>query len=153
MARSTLHRYFPERADLITALTDYANEQVEMVGEKSRIHEGPAVDALVRVALEYFEHWEAVMWNYATASTTNRVQEESTLDILVSQRIAEAQKSGEIDNSMPGEWFQYTMFAIVYSAWEYERAGNAHTQAAMMVMASMRKLLSPVGTYVVPPVT
>lgn len=151
VARSTLHRYFPERTDLTNALTEFASDEVEQVAERSRIHEGTALEALTRVALEYFEHWESVMWMYAESFGDSVSPEPSEFEIDINKRIVQGQADGSIDATLPAEWFQQSLFAIVYSAWEYERSGQPHAQAAMMVVATMRKIAMPIPDGVVVP--
>lgn len=143
VARSTVHRYFPGTADLHQALTEYSREQVLQVAEQARLDEGPAIDALTRVALEYFERWDAVMWDYHAIFADNPNPDPTEFDIAISDRIKQGQAEGSIDPTMPYDWIQHAMFAVVYSAWDYARTGNPPAQAAMMVMATMRKVMAP----------
>ena len=55
VGRTTLHRYFPERGDLITALHALADERLERATARARLEEGPAVAALQRLCREYFD--------------------------------------------------------------------------------------------------
>lgn len=143
VARSTLHRYFPERADLIAAVDAYAQQQIEEITERCNLEEGDVVGAMVRLALEYFERWDAVMWGYADAWESSEEPPEDDIDIELGKLIAQGQADGVIDPTIPTDWFQHLMYAIVYTAWEYERGGHPHAEAAMMVAVSLRKLLSP----------
>lgn len=149
VARSTLHRYFPERADLIAAVDAYAQQQIGEIAERCSLEDRNVVDTMVRLALEYFERWDAIMWGYSEAWESS--EQEDDIDVELGKMIAQGQVDGVIDASMPSDWFQHAMYAIVYSAWEYERNGHAHAEAAMMVMVSMRKLLAPTPNVVVPP--
>src|SRR5699024_1065086 len=54
-ARSTLHRYFPERGDLAAALGHYVEERAAAATERARIAEALAIEALERLAVELFE--------------------------------------------------------------------------------------------------
>lgn len=149
VARSTLHRYFPERADLIAAVDAYAQEQIGQIAERCSLDDRNIIDTMVRLALEYFERWDAVMWGYSDAWESS--SQEDDIDVELGKMIAQGQKDGVIDATIPGDWFQHAMYAVVYTAWEYERNGNAHAEAAMMVMVSMRKLLAPTPNVIEPP--
>lgn len=152
VARSTLHRYFPERADLIEAVSAFAQEQIEEICDRARIHEGPIPEALIRLALEYFERWDAVMWNYAeTWGKSDEPAEADEIDLEVHELIIQGQAEGSIDSTIPAEWFQNAMYAVVYTSWEYERSGRPHAEAAMMVMVTLRKILAP--PVILPPAT
>lgn len=152
VSRSTLHRYFPERADLIAAVDEFAAQQVTEITERCRLDDGQVIDVMVRLALEYFERWDSVMWNYAETWGTTEQPEDDDIDVELSRLIAQGQKDGAIDTAIPGDWFQHAMYAVVYTAWEYERNGHPHAEAAMMVVSTMRKLLAPPADVVVPPV-
>lgn len=152
VARSTLHRYFPERSDLLDAVSKHARAQAEEVESRCSLSDGITVDGLVRMALEYFERWDAVMWAYADSWDPDNQGPEDDSSGELTRAIQEAQRAGEIDPSIPAAWLAQLMFSIVYTSWEYERTGHPHSEAAMMVMASMRKLLTPTSEVVVPPV-
>lgn len=143
VARSTLHRYFPERADLIAAVDAYTQQQIGEIAERCSLDNTNVIESMVRLALEYFERWDAIMWGYSDAWESSDEPPEDDLDIELGKMIEQGQADGVIDATMPSDWFQHAMYAIVYSAWEYERNGHAHAEAAMMVMVSMRKLLAP----------
>src|SRR5690606_32804216 len=64
VARSTLHRYFPERADLLDALGDYVEERVTQATARARLDMGPAPAALARLCQVYFETWDLWMLRY-----------------------------------------------------------------------------------------
>ncbi|MEX1280004.1 MAG: TetR/AcrR family transcriptional regulator [Acidimicrobiia bacterium] len=50
MGRTTIHRYFPGRHDLLVALADDALESIEQAIAAARPGEGSAVDAMARIA-------------------------------------------------------------------------------------------------------
>jgi len=55
VARSTLHRYFADRAELINALADHAIERGDAAVADAAVDDGPAEDALRRLARSYFD--------------------------------------------------------------------------------------------------
>ena len=55
VGRTTLHRYFAERSDLLSALVVHVLEQVAAAMERAAPTHGPAPAALGRVCREYFE--------------------------------------------------------------------------------------------------
>ena len=144
VARSTLHRYFPERSDLMEAISAYAKEQVREVGLRARMEEGLARDALLRLCLEYFERWEAVMWDYMESGGETAVEcEDDTPNVSIAVLIARGRAEGAIDPTLPDNWIQHAMFAMVYSAWEYSRSNHPRHEAAMHCVNSFQKLIAP----------
>jgi TetR/AcrR family transcriptional repressor of lfrA len=55
VGRSTLHRYYPERSDLVAALGDHALDKLDAALVRARPTEGPADAALRRMSHECFE--------------------------------------------------------------------------------------------------
>ncbi|WP_137872048.1 TetR/AcrR family transcriptional regulator [Rhodococcus sp. Q] len=55
VGRSTLHRYYPERSDLVAALGDHALDKLDAALVRARPAEGPADAALRRMSHECFE--------------------------------------------------------------------------------------------------
>jgi AcrR family transcriptional regulator len=151
VARSTLHRYFPERSDLLDAIRTYAREQVERIRDAARIHEGPASEAVIRLAVAYLEVWDSVMWDYMEAEAAGAHPEESE-DVAMTQLIERGYADGTIDPDIPNAWIQHAMYAMVYSAWDYVRAGRSRHEAAKLCEASIRKLITPPG-FITPPVS
>jgi AcrR family transcriptional regulator len=151
VARSTLHRYFPERSDLLNAVREYARDKVERIRDAARIHEGPASEAVVRLAVGYLEVWDAVMWDYMEAEAAGENPDESE-DVAITQLIERGYEDGTIDPAIPNAWIQHTMYAMVYSAWDYIRAGHSRHEAAKLCEASIRKLITP-PSHVTPPTT
>ena len=146
VARSTLHRYFPERGDLLIAVSTYASGQVQQIAELAHNSEGAAVDIVLHLALEHFERWNAVMWVYLQHEGDVPPAEPDAVDRELSIIFERGYADGSIDNSLPVGWMQHALYATVYSAWEYERNGHAHSEAAMMLMSTMRKILAPMST-------
>ncbi len=55
VGRTTLHRYFPERSDLVDAVAAEATRAVGEAAAAARLGEGTGAEALVRLCHEYFE--------------------------------------------------------------------------------------------------
>ena len=70
VGRTTLHRYFAERSDLLSALAVHVLEQVAAATERAAPTHGPAPEALGRICREYFELGDVltVLFNEPTAS-------------------------------------------------------------------------------------
>lgn len=64
VGRSTLHRYYPERSDLVAALGDHALDQLDAALIRARPTEGPADVALRRMSHECFEVGPAIALVY-----------------------------------------------------------------------------------------
>ncbi|MCO5228252.1 MAG: TetR/AcrR family transcriptional regulator [Thermomicrobiales bacterium] len=142
VARSTLHRYFPERSDLIDAVDAFASHQLAEILDHARINEGNAADALVRIAHGYFAQWDVVMWNFVEITVGASSRQSSEVDAQLLALVERGQAEGSIDHSIPGAFIRYTIYTLVDAASEYAR--NHHrSEAAMLMDVTLRKLIAP----------
>lgn len=150
VARSTLHRYFPERADLIDALRMYAKEQVATVVDQARIDEGPAGEALLRLCLGYLDVWDTVMWDYMEAEAAGKHPDNAEDEVLTSL-IERGYADGSIDPAIPNAWIQHALYAMVYTAWDYTRSGHTRHEAMKLCETAMRKIITPPAQEIIAP--
>lgn len=147
VARSTLHRYFPERTDLIEALRRYADEELGAATTRAQLDEGPAADALVRLCHEFFDLWDTIIWAYhdSTRDCEGTSAIDDQLDPSVTALIERGHREGSIDPAVPNAWLQQVMWSLLYSGWEYIRLGASRHETLTLVLDSMRRLTQPTG--------
>lgn len=144
VARSTLHRYFPERSDLLEAMSLFASEQLDAATRRARIEEGPAADALVRIFHEYFDQWTNITWIYVEGqkAADDSCNDDDPLDPGLTHLIARGYLDGTIDPDIPNAWLQQFVWALLYSAWEYVNQGAPKHEALTLAIRSLRKLIA-----------
>jgi AcrR family transcriptional regulator len=155
VARSTLHRYFPDRAALLSAVREFAEEEIAAASVRARIEEGSAAEALVRLCHEYFDYWHMIMWVYMES-----LREEcgvdtfnAAVDPTIGALIARGYEDGTIDPSLPNAWIQHLLWALLYSAWEYVQQGESKHDALALALNSLGKLIRPEQqSVIIPPV-
>lgn len=116
VARSTLHRYFPERTALISALNAFAEQEYAAVIERSRLDEGTGLSAYVRLCSELLES-QAIFawWTHATASNVS--DDWSDEDDEVTRRVVRrGQADGSIDAELDAQWLAQHIWASLYLA-------------------------------------
>ena len=123
VGRTTLHRYFPERSDLLSALADHVLEQVAAATERAAPADGPAPAALGRICREYFELGDVLtlMFNDPAISADAAFEEECEHDRLLTELIVRGQAEGSIDAALSPSWLQYLLWALLYPAWSLMR--------------------------------
>lgn len=148
VARSTLHRYFPERADLLGAVSVYAAEQLGGAVERARPNDGPGREALMRLCHEYFDHWDTITWVYMESLKGGEgdCDPGSGYDPDLSALIARGQADGTIDPALPVAWLNQLVWALLYTAWEYVRQGESKHQALELTLRSLHKVVTPGST-------
>lgn len=145
VARSTLHRYFPERADLVAAMKMFADHQMADATARARLTEGTAAEALVRACHEYFDEWDTFMWSFVESLKGDDESCENgvTFDLELAAVIERGYADGTIDPCLPNAWIQQTMWAVLYSAQEYVRQGESRHQSLNLTLQTLRKVIAP----------
>ncbi len=121
VARSTLQRYFPERADLVAALEGYANELADEATARARTTEGTAIEAFSRLASEYFGLIKVIMLSVGGEETTDGHDEEQCgpSDLALYELIERGHEDGTIDPRITPLWAQQHLWATLYAGWTY----------------------------------
>lgn len=146
VGRTTVHRYFPERADLITAIGADAQEKIELATARARLEDGDAVTALNRLCQEYFEFGDVflLMFTMPELLATVDWDEKSDEDRAVEQLIVRGQREGSIDPELDNAWVQQLVWSLLYSAWELVRTHDAAKHHALsQCLLTLSKALAP----------
>ncbi|WP_283136619.1 TetR/AcrR family transcriptional regulator [Rhizohabitans arisaemae] len=151
VGRTTIHRYFPERTDLISALGHDVLEKIENATARARPGEGAAQDALKRLCQEYFELGSGLMllFNEPNLGMGEVWEEESDSDRTVVELIRRGQAEGTIDPALNAEWLQMTLWALLYAAWQHCNAwqrppegGVPKHEALSLCLRTLEKLIA-----------
>lgn len=120
VGRTTVHRYFPERADLIAGILADAEEKISESTARARLDEGPVPAALSRLCAEYFEHGDVFMLLFTNPALMAEMnwEEETEDDLALLRLVQRGQTEGTVDPDLPAEWLQQLLWALLYTAWE-----------------------------------
>ncbi|GAA4907308.1 TetR family transcriptional regulator [Stackebrandtia albiflava] len=146
VGRTTVHRYFAERSDLINAIAADLLEKVHNAVDRARIDEGSAVEALGRVCQEWFALSDGFMLLFNNPELINDPawSEDTESDLKILELIRRGIRDGEIDGSMTAEWVSNLLWSMLYAGWEYRRSHGASSHEALtQCLASLRKAISP----------
>ncbi|CAL9563289.1 HTH-type transcriptional repressor LfrR [Nocardiopsis dassonvillei] len=122
VARSTLQRYFAERADLTHALRDYADELVNEACERARTTEGTGIEAFTRLVAEYFTLRKVVMLAFGSDDLTEAAGQEDECgqaDLALRALIERGHEDGTIDPRIGPVWAEQLLWAGLYAGWSY----------------------------------
>lgn len=114
-----MHRYFPERSDLLIALTADADEHVNAAYERARLADGPASAALSRLCQELFELGETLqlLFNNPQLLTGTPWENDSESDPELVQLFERGRADGTLDPELDVDWAQQVFWALLYAAW------------------------------------
>lgn len=132
VGRSTLHRYFPERADLLRAVGREALERVDAAIERADPEHGPFLEAIHRLVDELLEHGRIIAFVYSdpTVLSDTTLWEEALAehDDAVTRRFAIEEAS--FRPGITAHWASSVFWALLYSGWESTKAGTMSRREA-----------------------
>lgn len=139
VGRTTLHRYFAERTDLLAALKVHTLELVNGATERAALGSGPAVEALGRLAREYFELGDALTLIFSDPALSADWDEQSSVVELVRRGKAD----GSLDPELSAAWVENLVWALLYAAWALMREqGWARHEVLDQCLRSLHKAVA-----------
>lgn len=144
VGRTTLHRYFPERTDLIAALDAEATSLLDDAVTRARLDNGPADKALVRLALEYLELGDMLNLVFNEVCLTDEAQwsaDETSQPLY--ELVVRGHAEGAVDPAMPPDWVDGVLWSVLYMAWMSRNDANySRQEIAQLVERSLSKLVA-----------
>ena len=146
VGRTTLHRYFPERSDLIDGLSQHVLEQIARATDRARLDQGTALAAIERLCQEYFTLGDALttIFNDPQIACRPEWREETAADRSMLRLIERGHADGSIDPQVDPAWAQQLLWALLYASWQYINDNAAPRYEALnQCLRALRKSLGP----------
>lgn len=141
VGRSTLHRYFPERADLIRAVGAEALDRTRAAIRAARLEDGDPAAALRRLVIEYFDlgPWYMLLFHEASLAEDEAFWAESdAAEAPVRALFARGQDDGTFDPTLTISWNQRTVWWTLFNAWSVmTEDGASRSDALRMAVRSV----------------
>lgn len=137
VGRTTLHRYFPERTDLLTAVNAEALRRLQQVTNDARLTEGTGAAALLRLSREYFELGDllSLLFNAPHLVTDPAWKSVGEVDDEFTVVVRRGHRDGTIDPALPPAWVQSLLWSQLYAGWSYHKEGCASRHEALRLVA------------------
>ncbi|GAA4222625.1 AcrR family transcriptional regulator [Streptosporangium album] len=126
VGRSTLHRYFPDRQELVRAAVDDSFRAVENSVREAAVDQGPPLAAMRRLISAMVDVGDRLAFLFGDP----RVLEEFTVcfepDYSVPTTIGlieRGQAEGVFDPQLSAEWIQQVLWSLTYTGWEAAEKG------------------------------
>jgi TetR/AcrR family transcriptional repressor of lfrA len=116
VGRTTLHRYFGERADLIAAVGAEGAERLTRAAKMAELDRGTGAEALLRLCREYFDLGALLSLVFSEQDGECWQARE---ELPLAQVIARGHTDGSIDPLLPADWVISLMWSHLYAAWAY----------------------------------
>jgi len=143
VGRTTLHRYFPERDDLVTAVAAHAVTSIQSAHLRARVDDGPALAALLRVAQEYLELGDLLTVLFTGAVPEDRWSQDPTNEVVLGALHARGLQDGSLDPRFDAAWTLGVMWSALYLAWSTVSAGEADRHAVVSdLLLTLEKALA-----------
>ncbi|MFI7063174.1 TetR/AcrR family transcriptional regulator [Kribbella sp. NPDC050124] len=139
VARSTLHRYFPDRDALIRALADDLLDLIDRTISEAQLDEGSAREALRRLITGWFDLAPRLffLFNEPSFNTPDPVPWVKDfwerLDVAgkpIEALVTRGQTDGVFTGSLPGTWINRLLWWMVYIGSEAVTEGEMTRYAA-----------------------
>ncbi|WP_378735576.1 TetR/AcrR family transcriptional regulator [Nocardia brasiliensis] len=128
VSRSTLHRYFPERRDLLDAVLLESLTVLDAIAAKAATDAPTPFDRLIYLLRSFVEVGDRLIFLYAdpdrfTGNPHWRPVGNQSLNTLITA----AQADGALDQSLPATWIEAVFNAHIYVAAEAAQPGDTPT--------------------------
>ncbi|WP_433824958.1 TetR/AcrR family transcriptional regulator [Actinoplanes sp. CA-015351] len=149
VGRTTLHRYYADRAELLTALRVEAGERLEAARLRARINDGTGADAVRRLGQEYFDLGDilSLLFNEQVSFEAETTTGGGGCDPEFTAMVLRGHADGTIDPSLPADWVQSVLWAQLYAGWGYlaEQRVSRH-EALRLILHSLGGALRSTST-------
>ena len=144
VGRSTLHRYFADRAELLTAVDQECQRRFVVATERARPGDGSGLEACHRLCQEYLELGPVLglifadnasvdpdSWS-ASAGEAGRVPSED--DDPFAEAVLRGHRDRTVDPELPVGWAVTALWMLLYSAWLYSSTGQASRREVSVLL-------------------
>lgn len=136
VARSTLHRYYPDRPALIAGIEDFVAGVYESALDAARVDEGSAADALRRAVGELVEQMQILAWWLDIDDDGNDARLEAV--------VARGHRDGSVDPAMDVAWIEAMLWSGLWSAHYLIRSGTYRMpEARDLCIRTFAKVITP----------
>ncbi|MBO9704265.1 MAG: TetR/AcrR family transcriptional regulator [Arthrobacter sp.] len=143
VARSTLHRYFADRAELVEAINSHVESQYDEALKGADIESGTGYEAFERIVEELQDRIELFSWWMQTIHL--EVDDfDSEPDRQLLSAIRRGQADGTIDDSLTAEWIHTMLWTTLWTAHKQVTLnGQRPRTIRAATRTSLRKLVTP----------
>lgn len=127
IGRTTLHRLFPTRGDLLAAVAHDALDHLATVyAEVGLDGDDPlaAVEALVEGLIPLGPRLMFLLRAHELDGDTEVTRRTAQLDAPIEAALRRAQRGGALDPELAPSWLVECLFAVIYVAWEQIELGR-----------------------------
>jgi TetR/AcrR family transcriptional regulator, repressor for lfrA len=136
VGRTTLHRYFGERSDLVAAMSSEALQEIGVAIVRARPGDGDGRAAMIRICRELCDLGDLLTWVFTSSVWEDpEWQQPGEADDTVRRVVRRGHADGSITAGLSVPWVENLLWAVLYSADAHVRdnGGSRHDGLAMAV--------------------
>lgn len=118
VSRSTLHRHFSDREQLLTAVDNECRCRFDEATVRARITDGTGLEALNRLGLEYLDLGSVLSLIFADNALIDPDSWDESGEQELARLIERGQADGSIDAQLPVGWVVTTLWVLLFGAWQ-----------------------------------
>lgn len=148
VGRTTLHRYFAERSDLVNAVRETGVTRLSEAHDRARLTDGTGAEALRRLCQEYFDlgNLLSLIFSEPQLVSDDNWADTNGCEPGFAAMVERGHHDGSIDPELPPEWVQSLMWSQLYAGWSYlSLGGNSRHHVLHLVLRTVS------GAVTVPP--
>lgn len=126
VGRTTLHRYFAERAELLAAVGAEGSARLDRATAQARMAEGTGASAVRRLCQEYFDLGSLLSLLFTEPALTAGPATDGPAtngpggcDPEFAAMVERGHRDGTIDPELPADWVQSLIWSQLYAGWAY----------------------------------
>ncbi len=140
VGRTTLHRYFAERSDLLAAVGTEAVARLDRATARARITEGTGGSALRRLCQEYFDLGDllSLLFGESQLPAETAWDGPNGCDPAFAAMVERGHHDGTIDPELPADWLQSLIWSQLYAGWAYQaQTGVSRHEVLRLVLRTV----------------
>jgi AcrR family transcriptional regulator len=148
VGRSTLHRYFPDRDELINSVVADSYTAIERSVVEAHIEQGSPLDAMRRLVATLVELGDRLLFLFGdprlAEEYSSREPDKPPIVQPVIQLIERGQRDGVFDSEVGAQWIQYVLWSLVYTGCEMSGHGmmSRHEVTSTVIRTFERGVVS-----------
>jgi TetR/AcrR family transcriptional regulator, repressor for lfrA len=145
VGRTTLHRYFAERADLTAALREEVEKRLVEAHDRARVGDDTGAAALRRICQEYFDLGDVLSLLFSEQLAGGDDWGESTrCDGEFEAMVRRGHRDGSVDPELPATWIVSLIWSQLYAGWSYiAEHGVSRHEALRLVLRCVAGAVRP----------
>ena len=145
VGRTTLHRYFAERTDLLAAVRVEADARLNRAIHLAAPGDGPGADVLLRLCREYFDLGAVLSLVFGDTSREGEPCWEPDDGTVMEEAVRRGHADGSVDPALPVDWVVSLVWSGLYSAWYYrnDKSATSPHDVLGLLLRTLKKAVAP----------